>query len=96
LSADLTAELQVTEASPLSHPVGKKLWSLRCKLLRFISGNAPRGISEITLLVHSPTKTFAMPAEELPHYVFVVAFADPIGNPYSGRIQVLSSRKAGE
>jgi hypothetical protein len=96
MSATLTVELRVMEASPLPDPVGKKLWSLRCKLLRLISGSPPRGISEIIVLVHSPTKTFAMPAEELPHYVFVVAFADPISNPYSGRIQVLGSHKAVE
>ena len=91
VSGTPTAELQVIEAHPSPERYGTKNWSIRCKLLRVISGSVPAGLTEITLLVHSPSLTFATSVDELPHHTFVVEFAGPISDPYAGSIQVQSS-----
>jgi len=91
VSGTPTAELEVIEAHPSPERYGTKNWSIRCKLLRVISGSVPAGLTEITLLVHSPSLTFATSVDELPHHTFVVEFAGPISDPYAGSIQVQSS-----
>lgn len=89
------AEIQVLEARPnpdyTSH---RDRWIVRCKVIQVLSGSLPKHLSKLTLLMHSPTKTFATDLDDLPQYRFTVELEQPISELYAGDLTVLSWRKA--
>lgn len=94
--APARAELQVIDAQPTGQPAPHHgRWAVRCKVIQVLSGTFPKDLSEITLLVHSPTKTFKTVIDDLPLYIFTVEFLDPVTDPYDGDLNVIGWRKAG-
>lgn len=87
------AELQVIDSQPSGElRAHHNRWIVRCKVIRVVSGSFPTGQAEITLLMHSPTKTFSTNVDDLPLYVFSVEFTDPVTDPYAGDVNVLGWR----
>ena len=92
--APAKAEIQVIDAQPSGQPrAHDSRWIVRCKVHRVLSGLFPEEQSTISLLVHSPTKTFRTAADDLALYVFTVEFTGPVTDPYDGDLAVLASRK---
>jgi len=86
------AEIQIVSVHPVAARSTTRKWAVRCKLARVISGRAPAGLEEITLLVHSPSLTFA--TTKLLHRVFVVEFDDTLKDPYSGHVRLVTADDA--
>lgn len=88
------AEIQVISSQPSGEPrAHHSRWIVQCKVIQVLSGSFPKDLTTISLLVHSPTKTFSTSVDDLPLYIFTVEFLDPVTDPYGGDLKVLSWRK---
>lgn len=86
------AELRVLEIRPIQSGHRGRRWAVRCAVERPLSAGFPGELRSLTLLLHSPSRTFATPVEDLPRYVFDVEFADTVEDPYAGELAVVGWR----
>ena len=86
------AELRVLEIQPIQRGHRGHRWAVRCAVERPLSAGFPGELRSLTLLLHSPSRTFATPVEDLPRYVFDVEFADTVEDPYAGELAVVGWR----
>lgn len=92
----LTAEIQVLDVRVNPNRTSDRdRWIVLCHVRRVLSGSMPDGRSRVTLLVHSPTKTFGTSERDLHQYAFTVRFEDPVTEPYTDRISVIDQRRVG-
>ena len=92
----VTAEIQVRDVrvNP-NHTSHRDRWIVLGQVGRVLSGSMPDARSTVTLLVHSPTKTFGASERDLRQYAFTVRFEDPVTEPYTGRMSVIDRRRVG-
>ncbi len=89
------AEIRVVEAQP-SRAAGRRehRWAVQTTVVKRLSEQFPSDVSSLTLLMHSPSRTFATPLEELARYIFTVELDEPVTDPYEGEIRVTEWRQA--
>lgn len=92
----VTAEIQVLDVNVNPKRTSDRdRWIVLCQVGRVVSGSMPDPRSRLTLLVHSPTKTFGASDRDLHDYAFTLRFEDPVTEPYTGRFSVIDRRRVG-
>lgn len=89
------AEIRIRSVTPNPDRVGHdERWIIDCDVLRGQVGESPadswpEDLRRLRLLVHSPSKTFAEPVDELPRQTFHIELEAPVAEVYRGPIRIL-------
>jgi len=66
-------------------------WLVSCKVIKVIHGKLPKDISEISILIHSPSKTFG--DVDIIGKKYIIDFMSPFDQPYTGKLKVFEINK---
>lgn len=90
MSQGPSAQIRIRSALPNPERTGHwDRWVVDCDVLAERNEAWPEGLDRIQLLVHSPTKSFAIAVDELPRQCLRIELEAPVGEVYQGLIRVL-------